>query len=196
MPVKLNNFQETINPVGADYLVGYTNTNAGGERRFSLNTLRSWLLSQITNHIIPAGTIAIYGANSAPAGWLPCDGRSTAGYPALAAAVGATVPDLRGYFVRGAGTNSDGSASGAFGQKQQDAIQAFRLNNAGGGAQLKGMFASTTRTARFPTFDGNWGMQPGGDFGDGGGANITRANNDYADETRPKNIPLLYIIKV
>jgi microcystin-dependent protein len=44
----------------------------------------------------PVGTIVMYGGTSAPTGWLLCNGQSTTGYTALAAVVGANVPDLRG----------------------------------------------------------------------------------------------------
>jgi len=46
--------------------------------------------------VIPVATIIMYGGTSAPTGWLLCDGQSTTGYTALAAVVGANVPDLRG----------------------------------------------------------------------------------------------------
>jgi microcystin-dependent protein len=46
--------------------------------------------------VIPVATIIMYGGTSAPTGWLLCDGQSTTGYAALAAVVGANVPDLRG----------------------------------------------------------------------------------------------------
>jgi microcystin-dependent protein len=55
----------------------------------------------------PVGTIVMYGASAQPTGWLLCNGQSTSGYPALAAVVGATVPDLRGRAPIGWGTSSD-----------------------------------------------------------------------------------------
>jgi microcystin-dependent protein len=59
------------------------------------------------NTITPVGTIVMFGASAAPIGWLLCDGQSTSGYPALAAVVGATVPDLRGRAPIGYGTSTD-----------------------------------------------------------------------------------------
>jgi len=71
-----------------------------------------------TGFIMPVGCIMIYGSSEAPAGWLLCDGlaynRTT--YADLYAVIGSTygdgdhsttfnVPDLRGIFVRGAGTS-------------------------------------------------------------------------------------------
>ena len=54
----------------------------------------------------PVGTIVMFGGASAPTGWLLCDGQSTASYAALAAVVGATVPDLRGRAPIGVGTGT------------------------------------------------------------------------------------------
>lgn len=55
----------------------------------------------------PVGTIVMFGASASPVGWLLCDGGSTAGYAALAAVVGAFVPDLRGSAPIGYGTSAD-----------------------------------------------------------------------------------------
>jgi microcystin-dependent protein len=54
----------------------------------------------------PVGTIVMYGAATAPTGWLLCNGQSTAGYTALAAVVGANVPDLMGRVPVGYGSGS------------------------------------------------------------------------------------------
>lgn len=54
--------------------------------------------------IIP-GTIVMWGTSVSPAGWLECNGQSTAGYPNLTALFGANLPDLRGEFVRGWSNN-------------------------------------------------------------------------------------------
>ena len=44
---------------------------------------------------VPTGAIMMWYTNTAPSGWLICNGQSTTGYTALAAVVGATVPDMR-----------------------------------------------------------------------------------------------------
>ena len=91
--------------------------------------------------LVPTGAIMPFAMNSAPSGWLAANGNEyskTGTYAALFAVIGTTygetngaggtgtthfrVPDLCGYFVRGSGTNRDGTASGAFGQKQADAV--------------------------------------------------------------------------
>lgn len=60
--------------------------------------------SETAAPLIPAGIIVAWGGSSAPAGWLECNGQSTSGYTALAAIVGATVPDIRGRAIYGTST--------------------------------------------------------------------------------------------
>lgn len=66
MPVKLNNFSESTSLSATDFLVGYNNTSAGGERRWSLATLRNWFSSNVnvgaTNY--RRGTRFIYTADT------------------------------------------------------------------------------------------------------------------------------------
>lgn len=47
-------------------------------------------------NLIPTGAIMMWYTNTAPTGWLLCNGQSTSGYTALAAIVGANVPNLQG----------------------------------------------------------------------------------------------------
>jgi len=75
---------------------------------------------------IPPGTISAYGGPNIPSGWLYCNGTSygTGAFPALFGAIGYTwggsggnfnVPNLVGWFIRGAGGNAPG-----LGQSQGD----------------------------------------------------------------------------
>jgi microcystin-dependent protein len=140
---------------------------------------------------LPTGAVMAFAMNSAPAGWLACNGaavsRST--YSALFSAVSTTygtgdgsttfnLPDLRGYFVRGHGTNGDGAVSGAFGAKQADVIIAHTHEYA-------------TRTSTFGAASG----PNGGTFI--GTSTLTTGTQSPAGgtETRPKNIAMLYCIK-
>jgi microcystin-dependent protein len=54
----------------------------------------------------PVGSMIMWATSTPPTGWLLCDGQSTSGYTALAAVVGANVPDLRGRIPMGAGTGT------------------------------------------------------------------------------------------
>jgi len=148
--------------------------------------------AKASNMLLPAGAIMAFAMNSAPTGWLAANGDTipngsgtvqgkTADFSSLYALIDTTygaagkLPDLRGYFVRGAGTNSDGTISGTFGEKQADE------------------FRSHTHTFVDPVIgpvdagsDGNKVAQRGaGTTGATGGT-----------ETRPKNIAMLYCIKI
>ena len=62
------------------------------------------------NNGVPTGSIMPYVGSAAPEGWVLCDGQtdlnSVVGGEALIALLGTnTVPDLRGFFLRGAGSN-------------------------------------------------------------------------------------------
>ncbi len=74
-----------------------------GEVRGAVDRLQSELGLTPSKALVPLGVVLMFGGSDAPAGYLLCQGQSTAGYPALAAIVGANVPDLRDRFVVGAG---------------------------------------------------------------------------------------------
>jgi microcystin-dependent protein len=177
---------------------------------------------------IPAGMIAYYINNTPPTGWLIADGTVVpngagtvqgiaANFAALYAAIGTTygaagkLPDLRGYFIRSYGTNADGTASGAFGTTEADALQGHSHN------------ATSSDSGHNHTGGANPGQtNAGGSYGQGGGAQlwsgggvgttgvsnaqitttITTIKTDGTNgtprtsaETRPKNIALLACIK-
>ena len=103
------------------------------------------------------------------------------------------LPDLRGYFVRGSGTNADGTASGAFGQKQADDFKShIHTVNANSGQNLVSSLYSRQGSGDIAyTLGGTGGV------GYGLGPNFAQKNTDATGgtETRPKNIALLYCIK-
>jgi hypothetical protein len=157
---------------------------------------------------VPPGTVIMYAANNVPAGYVACNGATynrTGTYANLFAAIGTTygapssttfqVPDLRGYFIRGYGTNVDTTASGNFGTKQADAFGSHRHSfsdyyerasgslNLGRRCDLKG--------------DGGRCATDGGSVSISSSGGTTPNNTNYqgSDETRPKNIALLYCIR-
>jgi microcystin-dependent protein len=168
--------------------------------------------------LVPAGAVMPFAMNLAPAGWLAADGtavsRST--YAALFAAIGTThgagdgsttfaLPDLRGIFVRGRGsqTISGTSYSGTFATKQ-------------GAAMLNHTHSGTTSSNGNHNHTSNFKVLARGSGGDNAlvgalGDDITRntssngahthtltTGNPSAGggaETRPANIALLYCIK-
>lgn len=132
--------------------------------------------------------------------WLECNGQSTAAYPVLAAIIGANVPDYRGIFLRGWGSqisNHYGTvthSSAILGELQGDAIRnitgAFapcstNIGNSGIGALQNS--GSTTA------------YRVGGDIKrDSGAANIVLDTSlvvPIADENRPINRAVIYLMK-
>jgi len=130
--------------------------------------------AKTNNSLVPTGAIMAFGMNSVPTGWLECNGQSTSGYTALAALVGANVPDLRGYFVRGWDNSRGVDNARVFASAQDDQ---FKAHTHGG----------------VPLFNGD------DDRGDSSSNfNISNTGNTASSggtETRPKNIALLYCIK-
>jgi microcystin-dependent protein len=155
--------------------------------------------------LLPAGAIMPFARATAPSGWLIADGSVvpngsgtvqgvTADFTTLYAAVGTnfgaagTLPDLRGIFVRGSGsqTISGIAYTKTFAAKEGDAFQdhTHRANAGTGGAG-----AST---------NGAYGK--GLDSLDPDSVMIKAASGiagqRTATETRPANIALLYCIKI
>jgi len=149
--------------------------------------------AKASNMLLPSGAIMAFAMNGAPTGWLAANGSavSRTTYSDLWTALGTTsspygqgdgsttfnLPDLRGYFVRGSGTNSDGTASGTFAAKQADELKSHTHTMYIHPATANG---TSTNAARF------------NDIGFGSG--ITQATG--GTETRPKNIAMLYCIKI
>mgnify|MGYP001471603101 CR=1 FL=1 len=134
---------------------------------------------------IPAGMVQAYAGSAAPTGWLKCNGAavSRTTYATLFAAIGTTygsgdgastfnIPELRGEFVRG-WDDSRGIDSGR-------TLGSFQLDE----------FKSHTHTFKGSTGSGGSGTSARDavpetqDTGAAGG-----------DETRPRNVALLYCIK-
>lgn len=173
------------------------------------NKLAAGLLSSAT----PVGSVLPFAGNSVPAGWLAANGAavSRTTYASLFAAIGATygagdggttfnLPDLRGYFVRGAGTNGDATASGAFGVKQGGAFQSHShtatTNSTGAHTHTVGFRQSPDDS---PSSGGG-----GANASTGGTTNTSSAGAHShtvtvtatgGTETRPANIAMLYCIK-
>jgi microcystin-dependent protein len=154
------------------------------------NVTLAKLVTAVQQALLPAGAVMPFAMNSAPAGWLAADGsnvnRTT--YAALFAAISTTygagdgsttfaLPDLRGYFVRGSGTNSDGTAAGTFGVKQADELKAHTHTYKMGTSTAVASGASFTVQA----------SNTSGETQNTGSTGST--------ETRPKNIAMLYCIK-
>lgn len=153
----------------------------------------------------PSGAVMAFAMNSAPTGWLACNGAaiSRTTYAALFAAIGITygagdgsttfnLPDLRGYFVRGSGTNGDGTASGTFGAKQADAYlnHSHSITDPGHTHQYTAPAGSPLAAGS----SGNAFTQTSTTTSSTTGITVNTSTTG-GTETRPKNIALLYCIK-
>jgi len=157
----------------------------------------------------PPGSLMAFAGTSAPTGWLACQGQavSQTTYAALYAAIGATwntggegagnfrLPDLRGMFLRGTGTNATGSSSGAVGPAVGTYAADTYLNHSHA-------ITDPGHNHTYTTFGG----QAAG--GSGASANPTTQSTGTSTtgisvntsttggtETKPKNYGVLYIIK-
>ena len=168
---------------------------------------------------VPIGAIIPYAGSTAPFGTLICNGAaiSRSAYPELFEAIGTTwgagdgsttfnIPDLRGYFLRGAG-----GAAAALGTAQEDAIR-----NITGRLGIRPLYTSSGAYININAFTG---ADNAGAFGvtssmrqantpDTGIVAIHNINGRYinyaqfnanavvptANENRPKNYAVNYII--
>lgn len=160
------------------------------------------LATALQNLLVPSATVSAYMADTAPVGWLLCDGvaYSRTTYASLFALVGVrfgsgdgtttfNVPDLRGRFLRGvdAGSNRD-----------PDAASRTAMNTGGatgnnlGTVQDDAMLAHThsyliATGGQFPSTSAQTGTPNAGSY------NTSSAGS--STETRPKNASVQYIIK-
>ena len=149
---------------------------------------------------VPIGSILPWPSNVLPkegGTWLLCNGQSTAGYPQLSAIVGGHVPDYRGIFLRGNGSQVSSHygtvthTSAALGVLQGDAIRniagKIRLREGNGGAYPSSLFAYS--------YAGEAGYQ-GGNWGRFGWVNFdTSRVVPTANENRPANRSVNWIIR-
>jgi microcystin-dependent protein len=197
-PTKLNNARTVSDIVNADIK---SDAAIAGSKLADDSVALAKLVTAVQQALLPAGAVQAFAMNNAPAGWLAADGtavsRST--YAALFAAIGTTygagdgsttfaLPDLRGIFVRGSGsqTISGITYNKTFAAKEGDAFQGHQHgkgwvnSTASIGASLDVLISpnsATTGTGYGSTSDG------------------TNGTPRTASETRPANIALLYCIK-
>ena len=150
---------------------------------------------------VPAGSVTAFAGQSAPSGWLECNGLavSRTGNASLFSAIGTSfgngdgsttfnLPDLRGEFIRG-WDNGRGVDSGrSFGSTQLDALQ-----------QMEGSFVPGDSPQATGVFENAGGVSS--NVGGFTGSIDSKVNFDAslvartADETRPRNVAMMYIIK-
>lgn len=141
----------------------------------------------------PPGAVMSFAMNSAPGGWLKCNGaavsRST--YAALFTAIGTTfgtgdgsttfnVPELRGEFVRGWDDARGVDSGRAFGSTQTDDLKAH----------------THPLAQALPVYVGGKTHPDGGFTVSDVSSGTNATNSTGGTETRPRNVALLYCIKV
>lgn len=172
-------------------------------------------LASAASLFVPPGAVLPFAMASTPSGWLVANGAAVSRtlYRALFTAIGTlygigdgsttfNLPDLCGYFVRGAGTNKDGTASGTFGTKQADdfkshshiataSIAGIHSHTYGKQYESKDLSSSpkNSNTTSNLTKDYETGYA-----GEHSHAIAITATGNLV-ETRPRNIALLYCIK-
>lgn len=193
--------------------------NAIGDLETRIATISSLITAQYTAAVqeaVPAGAVHSFVQSTPPTGWISCEGVIvpsgtgtvstsfgivTANFANLHAAVGTKfgaagqLPDLRGYFIRGHGTNTDGTASvGSLGRKQTDSFRAHNhsINDPGHRHTLASYAGAPDGSVRINAATICCGVSPFTSFSTTG---IT-INNSGGNETRPTNISLLYCIKI
>ncbi|MEI2387473.1 phage tail protein [Breoghania sp. JC706] len=170
-------------------------------------TLKAALPSLVAS--VPVGSIMAFAADTPPSGWLECNGaaigRTT--YAALFASIGTTfgdgdgsttfnLPDLRGEFVRGWDHGRGVDADRVFGSWQAGQIEGHThavLSEDGYSTDTRGFGNSnnsglgqpsrTSAVSGLTYYDTAWDGQP-------------YIENTGGTETRPRNVALLYCIKV
>jgi microcystin-dependent protein len=171
----------------------------------------------------PAGIISAFAGGTAPTGWLACNGAavSRTTYATLFAAIGTTwgagdgvntfnLPDLRGMFLRGTGTNGTGSSSGTVGP----AVGTYNADtylNHNHTATSSSSVSDPGHTHQYT----NSTATPGPTWAAGSGYTVQTPNTASSTtgitvststtvatsttggtETRPRNYGILYIIKI
>ena len=165
------------------------------------------MVQSVATSSIPVGTVIAWPSTSWPSdadNWLECNGQaiSSAVYPELVALIGTTVPDYRGIFLRGHGSQVSTHygtvthASAGLGELQGDAIR-----------PITGHIIDAVAGGK----DGHWGSTGGAFYGGSttvDGADPSRHGPDYwniyfdasrvtpvADEIRPVNRSVRYLIR-
>jgi microcystin-dependent protein len=162
------------------------------------------------DQVLPAGCIMPYAGTAAPTSWLACEGQavSQTTYATLFAAIGTTwdiggegagnfrLPDLRGMFLRGAGTNATGSSSGAVGQPVSDYAADTYLNHTHTDSGHTHTYTTPNANQNGPTGVGtSYVASSTAGVATGTGTANIQTSTTGGTETKPKNYGVLYIIK-
>ncbi len=217
---QVNDKASVANPQPGELLLDTSDNTFYGR-----DSANNWIsLNAPAGSFVPSGVIMPYAgsAGSTPSGYLPCDGAavSRTTYAALFATIGVTygagdgsttfnIPDLRGVFVRGAGSQTIGSVTytGTLAAKQGQSTKLPTTPFTGVAASAGNHTHPTD--AITGTSGNNYSNTTGGMLGQdntsfndvnstqaaGAHTHTVSINGGGDSETRPANIALNYIIK-
>jgi len=178
----------------------YTTANVIADANGFLKSASASTSAALIRSDFPVGIPQPWPTNTAPAGWLKCNGAAfdKAKYPLLAAAYPAgTLPDLRGEFIRGWDEGRGVDAGRALLSAQADAVQKFTGKTNGIQHFVPGLTPQGI-IAQGETVASTTGLtETSGSTGNG----VFRINIDAslqirtATETRPRNIAFNYIVR-
>ena len=191
---------------------------ADGSAGSFMQTNGSGQLSFVAVAGVPRGAVFCMATSTVPDGYLECNGDSipngngtvqgkTADFSALRALIGATLPDLRGEFVRGWASDTNDST-----RDQGRGIRTGQSDDIESHNHSASSTSSVTDPGHKHNLNFNMGsiISSGGAFGlkDSGNADrmftattgisvstSTTIGNTGGSETRPRNVALMYIIK-
>ena len=148
----------------------HTNPTAGSPSLFATKDNGSTWTDILAGGAVQKGTIVAFWGTTAPQGWAICDGTNG-------------TPDLRGVFLRGCDNGRGVDPARAFGSYQDDALQKHNHN-------LQGYFSvqsgSDTQCLTPVTNSFNYTLPLVKDV----------LNANVANETRPVNVAINYIMKL
>jgi microcystin-dependent protein len=162
--------------------------------------------------IIPTGTIIAYGASAVPTGWFECDGseKSRTEFETLFHVIGTNfgdgdgkttfkLPDLRGEFIRGYDKKRgvDSKNNRQFGSNQSGQIEAHKHISPFGESKGRNPIYGETERGDYLGYQGNMNNNNTQWFTNDGSNQDGQVNADgvIGNETRPRNVALMYIIK-
>lgn len=166
-------------------------------------------MDAIGAQLTPPGAVQAFARPTAPAGWLKCNGGavSRTTYNKLFAAIGTTfgagdgsttfnLPDMRGEFIRGLDDGRGVDAGRLLGSSQKGSLTAFDLTSAN--IAVSGLHSSGSDAgalAEFGLDPASASLYPQTDVVTAA-AGSSYPVNQAAGVSRPRNIALLYCIKV
>lgn len=177
-----------------------------------MNTISSMMKNTryLYKQMTPIGSISAYGGTSAPSGWLLCQGQavSRTTYSALFSVIGTNfgagngsttfnIPDLRGEFLRGAGTNAhSGCGNGGSVGTHQNPTNIPHAQLWTNGTTVVSVANADANKAVPALSNIDTGLTATAYYCDlASGSWVSRSGNQGTYTTRPTNTSVNYIIK-